>query len=398
MTAATGEAGEPPAGEAAGERRATWFELFCDLVFVAAVGQVTHRVGGHPTLGSVAGAAALFVPVWWLWVVYTTRANRFDPDDLVHRMLTMVGMAAVAGVTVFVGGVGHGGRGTDAAFAVMYVAARAVIVATYAVAARHDALFRPILRSFGAGTAATSALWIGGVFLPSGPARYGVWAAAMLAELALPFLARRRISGAPVDTEHLRERFGLFTIIVIGEAVLGLTNGLAASPRATVSSALTGAAAFAVCGGLWWTYFNASSTRRGSHEAMAERQSLRDAYVFGHLPAQLGLALAGAALGIAVAGDEPHVPTAAAACLLGGVGLFYASSAAVRAAFTGPREPAVLTRLLTALAFPALIPLAPHVPVAVLLFATAALIAGTVLIEAPAHRRRVAVGEAAAAG
>src|SRR6266849_5734214 len=85
------------------ERRATWFELFCDLVFVAAVGQITRRISSEPTLGSVAAAAALFVPLWWTWVLYAVRANRADRDVTSHRLLTMAGLVAVCGLAVFVG-------------------------------------------------------------------------------------------------------------------------------------------------------------------------------------------------------------------------------------------------------------------------------------------------------
>lgn len=381
-----------PAAEPAAERRATWFELFCDLVFVAAVGQVTHRVGEHPTAASAAGAAALFVPVWWLWVLNAVRANRFDPDDTTHRLITMAGMAAVSGVAVFVGSVGHS-TGADIGFVASYLAARAAIALAYAVAARSDALFRPILRSFAAGSAATAVLWTGAFAFPSGPARHALWAAAMAGELALPLLARRRVAAAPVDIDHLRERFGLFTIIVIGEAVLGFTSGLVGGTRAEATTASTGAAAFALCAGLWWTYFNAGLERPGAHDGIATQWRLRDTYVFGHLPAQLGVAVAASALGTAVAQPTGHLDNAAAACLLGGVALYLTATALIRAAFTGPRETAVLVRLTGAAATLALLGLAPHVPVPALLAAAAAVVAATAAAETPAHRRRARTGQ-----
>ncbi|MEV6101001.1 low temperature requirement protein A [Nocardia sp. NPDC051981] len=68
-------------------RRATWFECFGDLVFAAAVGQITHRVGAHPDAGSVAAAAGLFVPLWWARVLYAVHANRADRGTAAHRLL-----------------------------------------------------------------------------------------------------------------------------------------------------------------------------------------------------------------------------------------------------------------------------------------------------------------------
>ena len=228
-----------PEGELAppeAERRATWFELFCDLVFVAAVGQITHRISSGPTLGSVAAAAALFVPLWWTWVLYAVRANRADRDVTSHRLVTMAGLAAVCGLGVFVGSVGTS-QGADTGFALSYLGARLGVAALYALEARRERVLVPLLASFGAGSAVSALFWAGGALLaPAGPVRYGSWAVGMAVDLAIPLLSGRRIARAPHHTEHLRERFGLFTIIVLGESVLGFTNGLAAAVR----SAFTG--------------------------------------------------------------------------------------------------------------------------------------------------------------
>ncbi|WP_439674288.1 low temperature requirement protein A [Embleya sp. MST-111070] len=381
--------------EAVGERRATWFELFCDLVFVAAVGQVVHRVGEQPTGGSVVGAAALFVPVWWTWVLYTVRANRFDPDDSAHRLITMVGMAAVAAMAVFVGGVGHG-AGANVGFVAGYLGARGVIVFSYAWGARSDPSFRPILRSFGTMSTLTGSVWVLGLLVPRDSVRYGLWAVAMVGELSLPFLARRRIAAASHDAEHLRERFGLFTIIVIGEAVLGCTGGLADGGRDAVSTGLIGLSAFALCACVWWMYFNASATRVGGHEEIATSPILRDVYVFGHLPIQLGIAVTGAAIGTVVGGDDRHVSTATAACLLGGIVLFLVAGAGVRAAFAGSRDATVWIRIAAAVVVSALLPAAGVLPVAGLIGATAAILVVTAAAEGPATHRRLA--ESAARG
>jgi low temperature requirement protein LtrA len=376
----------PPA---ASERRATWFELFCDLVFVAAVGEVTHRIGEHPTLGSVAGAAALFVPLWWVWVIYTVAANRFDPDSTAHRLQVVCGMFAVAGIAVFVGHVGHT-EGADVGFVACYLAARAMIAVMYWHGGRVDPRLARVARTFALGSAISAPLWIAGLALASGPGRHTLWVLAVAWELAWPFLTNRTTAATSHDAGHLTERFGLFTIIVIGEVVLGLTRGLAGSARPEANTALTGAAAFAVCAGLWWTYFNASTMRPGSHTRIETVAYLRHVYVYGHLPAQLGLAVAGAAVGIAVGGSDRHMGTATAWCVVGGVAVYFASTALIRAAFTGFGERAVVYRLAAAVVLPALTPLAPVLPVGGLLAVLAAVIAATVLAEAPAHRRRAA--------
>jgi low temperature requirement protein LtrA len=374
-------------------RRATWFELFSDLVFVAAVGQITHRIGGHPGIASVVAAAALFVPLWWTWVLYTVRANRADRDNTAHRLLTTAGLAAVTGMAVFAGDVGHG-SGADAGFVVSYLCARGGVAALYGWEVRREPHLMPLLRTFLLGSASTALLWLGGLLLLDGPARYVVWAAAMSAELALPLLARRYVAGAPHDAEHLRERFGLFTIIVLGETVLGFTNGLVAA-RTAPAAAATGAAAFALCAGLWWSYFSASGSRPGGHAQLASGGRLMHVYVFGHLPVQLGLALAGGAVGAAVVGTGRHLTAVSAGCVVGGVALFLVSTAVIRAAFLGARDTVVVIRLFTASASLLLLPLTGHVAVAVVLTSLAALLAASVAVEGPAHRRRLPAAQGA---
>src|ERR671937_879089 len=80
------------------DRRATWLELFFDLVFVVAVAQLSLGLGNEVSLHDVLVFAGLFVPVWWAWVGYTFYADRFDTDDAPHRLLMIAGMFAVAGL------------------------------------------------------------------------------------------------------------------------------------------------------------------------------------------------------------------------------------------------------------------------------------------------------------
>ncbi|MEV3856802.1 low temperature requirement protein A [Streptomyces sp. NPDC050095] len=373
-------------------RRATWFELFGDLVFVAAVGQTTHRIGSHPHAASIAAAAALFVPLWWTWVLYAVRANRADRDRTVQRLLTTAGLAAVAGMAVFLGGVGHG-RGADAGFVVAYLGARAGVAALYLWDLRSEPRLRRITTAYLTGSALTGSIWLTATFALNGTARYVTWGVAMAGELILPLLAGRRLGDSTGDAEHLRERFGLFTIIVIGESVLGFTNGLVKAHTAPMA-ALNAAAAFALSAGLWWSYFSASSTRPGAHEALASGGRHMHAYVFGHLPIQLALAVTGGAVGTAVSTTGHHLNGALAACVLGGTGVFLAATALVRASFTGVREQVVLIRLATAALTLCLLPLAGRLPVAAALAIPAALLAASVAAETPGHRRRLAFQQA----
>ena len=72
------------------------------------------------------------------------------------------------------------------------------------------------------------------------------------------FIGRRRsevVAQGITATESLVERFGLFTIIVLGEVVVGVVDGLAAVGPDALSIA-TGLIAMVVGFGFWWIYFD----------------------------------------------------------------------------------------------------------------------------------------------
>ena len=58
-----------------------------------------------------------------------------------------------------------------------------------------------------------------------------------------------------VPTDSLVERFGLFTIIVLGEVILGVVTGLSAAGADALTIA-TGSLAMVIGFGFWWIYFD----------------------------------------------------------------------------------------------------------------------------------------------
>ncbi len=79
------------------DRQATWLELFFDLIFVVALGKVTHFLthvhNGHLDAGVWWKFFLVFIPLWWLWVGHTLYSNRFDADSRSHRMITLLLMS-----------------------------------------------------------------------------------------------------------------------------------------------------------------------------------------------------------------------------------------------------------------------------------------------------------------
>jgi low temperature requirement protein LtrA len=233
------------------ERHATWLELFFDLVFVICIAEVVHTLEDYRSLGDFLGTAGLFVAVWWAWVGYTVYADRFDTDDLLHRVLVLAGMLAVIAMALSLHDALHGGA---AQFALAFVAVRGIVLLLNARARRHAAAARPLLNLYLAAFSLGASLWLVSVFVPA-PARYVLWGVALAIELSAPWVGRRQIQRAPIHASHLVERFGLFTLIVLGESVISVAQG-AAEVDWTPATVGTAVAGFLAVASLWWLYFD----------------------------------------------------------------------------------------------------------------------------------------------
>ncbi|MBV7328449.1 low temperature requirement protein A [Chloroflexi bacterium TSY] len=104
-------------------------------------------------------------------------------------------------------------------FTLAYIVTRVVLFLMYVRTAYVDggghALSRGYLIGFGGGTA----IWIGSLFLPAEIHWVG-WLVGIAFEFFLPFLPQfqRWARNITFDRHHMSERFGIFTIIVLGEA------------------------------------------------------------------------------------------------------------------------------------------------------------------------------------
>jgi low temperature requirement protein LtrA len=325
------------------ERHATWFELYFDLVFVAAVGQLAAALASDPTGPVFARFAALFVVVAWAWAGFTLYANRFDTDDLIFRLAKSGAMLAIAALAVNVHRVmeGHGG---SIEFAAGYVVVRSLLVALY-VRARlhaHGAGRKPI-DVYISGFSSTTALWVVSMFVPA-PFRYVLWGVAMAIDLTVPPRAWRALEGPPVVVSHLTERFGTFFIIVLGESVVAVVAGVAGFEFSFESWVVAGICfVIALC--LWWIYFDLADT------SVLGRGLLGLIYLDGHLPLLAGVAAFGAGTRLAI--TEAAAPGLAAGvrwALAGGIAAFALSLALfhIGAEWTSPRDPTFVGRILLA--------------------------------------------------
>ena len=238
--------------EAGQSRRASWLELFFDLIFVAAVAQVSVPLSTDYTVHGLGRYALMFFLIWWAWLGHTMYSSRFDSDDILHRVLTFMQMFAAAAMAANAKAAfdSRDSAGFGAAYAVL----RTVQSIQY-LRARRLRETRRLTTLYAAGTGVAAAAWAVAATMPI-PARFYVWTVALLVDLSTPWIAARYTHKFPPHPEHLPERFGLFTIILLGESVAAVMRGMESQETWPVSAAISAISGLGLAFGYWWWYFD----------------------------------------------------------------------------------------------------------------------------------------------
>jgi low temperature requirement protein LtrA len=278
-------------------RVSTPLELLFDLVFVVAISraaaQLHHAVAeGHVAHG-LEGFAMVFFAIWWAWMNFTWFASAYDCDDVPYRLAVFV---QITGALILAAGISRMFEVRGPAIAVIagYVVMRLALVAQWLRAAAGDPVRRPTALRYAAGVAVVQVCWVALGFLPS------LWIPGFLTflvlELAVPVWAERH-APTPWHPHHIAERYGLLTLIVLGESILSST--VAVQSVVDAGTAL-GALMPTIVGGplivygMWWIYFD-----RPAHDLLT---SLRTAifWGYGHYLVFASVAAVGAGLGVAI--------------------------------------------------------------------------------------------------
>ena len=271
-----------------GERRVGWLELFYDLVFVVVIARLTHHLSENLSLQGVVEFVATFIPVWWVWIGGMYYAERFETQDFSFRLFTFLQMLPVAGMAL---NVEYAFEGRWVGFALSYIAARLIIIFLWWRGARHDPSFAPTAVRFNTGFVLSVVLWSISLFTPLS---VSIWLATLglLSDLVTPWTTIKQQSKLPrLSMSHLPERFGLFVIIVLGEAMIGVIGGVEKSKPLDTTVLLEGALGMMLVFAIWWLYFDFVG-RRAPRPVIPS--TLPWSYL--HLPLVIGITASSAAI------------------------------------------------------------------------------------------------------
>jgi low temperature requirement protein LtrA len=270
-------------------RVATPLELLFDLTFVIAFGisanEFAHLLAEDHVGAGLLGFSFATFAVCWAWINFSWFASAYDTDDWIYRLLTMLQMVGVIimalGFPPMFASIEHGHNVDNRVMVAGYVVMRIALVAQWLRAAKQDPEHRSACLTYAVAVTVAQVGWIATIFLHTTvPVTLAIVALLIGVEFMGPVIAETRKGGTPWHAHHITERYGLLTIIALGEGVVGTVASLSAVVGAqgwSFDAVFVVVAGVGLTFGMWWTYFIVPQAEL--LHAHRERS-----FLFGYLP------------------------------------------------------------------------------------------------------------------
>ena len=309
---------QPPRahGDVIEDRTVSFLELFYDLVYVVVISRAAHTLAEHLTVRGVVEFAIVFGLIFVAWVNGTVYQDLHGRGDGRSRTFVFAQMLILSVLAVYTAdAAGESG----AIFAWVYTAFLVLLTWLWYSVRRQDAEeYMDLTRRYLIGMVISVVVMAFSALLPE-TARLVTWGLFALGWVFGNLLFGRlqeRSGVAASESGSLVERFGLFTIIVLGEVVVGVVTGLSEANR-SFGSLATGIVGLMIGFSFWWTYFDFVGGRRPRLDSRAFMS-----WATGHLPVYLAIAASGAAMvGLIEHSGDSRAPVGAAWLLSGSVAL-----------------------------------------------------------------------------
>ena len=283
-------------------RSATELELFFDLITVIAIAAAAHglrhQMGhGHVVDGIVQFAMAFFM-VWWPWNQFSWFASSFDNDDVSYRLAVFVMMLGTLVIAAAIPGFFEE-QFLECIF-VGYIILRLAFAFLVWRAGRNNPGYKRTAQRQVWSLVLLQIFWGCAVINTStgSTAFFTLFAIGILAELLWPWFSEnaKGAESSSFHRHHISERFGLLTIIVLGEVLLGSSESFKNAFANQLDSSLIflGLFAFVIAVSMWWLYFTT--------EDHLQSDDIGRVFMwgYGHLLIFASAAAVGAGIGLAV--------------------------------------------------------------------------------------------------
>lgn len=281
------------------ERKISWLELFYDLVYVAAIAQLTHHVADHPSWPEAAYSFLLFSLVFWSWVNGSQYYDLHGNEGIRTRLFTFWQMLAVAAIAITIG---DAFEGHHEGFAIAFAILQALITYLWWSVGFYDPSHRVFNKYYTFNYCIAFILLVISVFTSHQVATL-LWVVVLLLNLTPPLTGARTIVNVLKErgqvftaSAAIVERFGLFTIIVLAESILGTVTGVAEVKDKHPAVWLAFILGILIAFLLWSLYFDMTSeqeTKKG--------YGYMQWFIFLHFPLLASLSVIGACIKVMLA-------------------------------------------------------------------------------------------------
>lgn len=266
-------------------------ELFFDVVYVFAIGQISHLLIDHLDWKGALEAAMITIALWWVWIDTTWITNWFDPKKVPVRlmMIGLMGMSLLMSVAI---PEAFGGRSEWFAIAYVTIQVGRSALCLFMLGRNEQAANFARITAW---ALLTAPLWLAGGFI-GGTEQFILWGAALLLDSSAPALGFRTPFLGASSTKHwtiagghLAERCQLFIIVALGESILLTGASLSYAKELTPEIALAFISAFSISVAMWWVYFSRSGRAAEIFENAKDPGGMGRAYTYFHLPMVAGI-------------------------------------------------------------------------------------------------------------
>ena len=279
------------------ERRVTFLELFYDLVYVVIIAEFAHSLSAHINIEGFLQYAFLFLMVWWAWANGAMYHDLHGNNDIKTRVMTFLQMMTAGTMAVFA----HNALGSGSiGFALSYAVYLLIITYLWWRTGVHEREHRPLSTPYVVTYLLAALLTIGSVFVEP-PLRFYIWGFNLSIILLLPVIVmiasqknqamKVQFNRSATISNSMVERFGLLTIIVLGEVIVGVVQGVAGQAHFSILTGITGGLGMLIAIGIWWVYFDFVSSHPPRKGLLPEAL-----WIYLHLPLYICIAAVGAAI------------------------------------------------------------------------------------------------------
>lgn len=242
------------------ERRVSWLELFYDLVYVIAISRITHHLASHISVDGFLEYLALFMLIFWGWLNGSLYHDLHGGLGLRTRLMTLWQVMIIAALSVTID--------LPSQERYVYMTIVFMIMQFYITYMWWSVgFYDPAHRRYNQPYTIMFLISLGlmGLSLTVSPdwLRFLV-PVVIICNYSPPFIAQQLLRRSSLDlnlSSSMAERLGLFTIIVFGELVLGVVNGVSNAGIHGFTTWLKFSLALAVIFSLWWIFFTLLSNR-----------------------------------------------------------------------------------------------------------------------------------------